>query len=277
MRLFLVFLLAALLSIPFLLRGKERGEGAAIAIEAPVEQSMGAAQDESSLASSFSEISRKAVTTAAEGASASTVTPAIDVKPASLRGVLLDEKGEPITKSEVRLLDYGGDLMSEFKSAMTDIQGLFAFTNLPPKVYVVAIRAKGSESVTKLATVTLNSGQEEFQTLFVDGNRTLTGAFPFSKSREWNHDTDKNVVVLQLYRAYGPEEMVACGVATTSHDEPELSGSFKFTHLQPDLYRLKVVVSAEGAYLEFEVDLSSSDQKLEPVQIEPSTQLLAAR
>jgi len=276
MRLFLVFLLAALLSIPFLLRGKEREELVAIPrVEAQVEHSTGLDQGGAILASSSSEASRLAVTTEAESAPRVSPIPAVGIRPASLRGVLLDATGEPMRKSEVRILVNGGVIMGNFKTAMTDIQGLFAFKDLAPARYEIAIRARGAEAVTKLSTVTLLSGQDGFETLFVDGSRTLSGAFSFSKN--WGYDTEGNGVVLHLYRAYGPEEIVACGVAVTAHDEPETSGSFKFTHLQPDVYRLKVVVYEEGHHLYYEVDLTSSDQKLEPFQIEPSTELLASR
>jgi hypothetical protein len=276
MRLFLFFLLAGLLSLPFLLRGKEREALVAIPkVEAQVEHSTDLDQGGAILASSSSETSRLAVTTDAESVPRVSPIPAVEIRPALLRGVLLDATGEPMRKSEVRILEHGGDLMGNFKTAMTDSHGLFAFKNLAPARYEIAIRARGAEAVTKLSTVTLSSGQEEFQTLFADGNRILSGAFSFSKN--WGYDTEGNGVVLHLYRGYGPEEMVACGVAVTAHDEPETSGSFKFTHLQPDVYLLRVLVSEEGHHLNYEVDLTSSDQNLGPFQIEPSTELLAAR
>jgi hypothetical protein len=199
------------------------------------------------------------------------------VFPGSVHGIFLDYDGNPLKKERLYLLRPDGDIIGEGFRVYSDDNGYFSFAEIPPGDWWICWKPKRSEIITKLQNVYVESEKDSTTTLLLEGTRTVTGRISFND--KWSPSLDQGGIRLILSPAYGPdrESVVARGWAFTDLSKPDKSGSFTMAGLRPDLYILKVVPFDEGDHLTLEIDLTQADVKMEPVFIDPSTELIAGR
>jgi hypothetical protein len=197
--------------------------------------------------------------------------------PGSIQGLFLDYDGNPLKKERLKIIRPSGDITGEGFGAYSDDNGYFSFSKIPPGEWWICWKPKRSETITKLQSLLVKSSEISTTTLLLEGSRTLIGRVSFND--RWTPSLDQGGIQLILSPALGPERdtIIARGWAITDLSNPEKSGSFTMSGLRPDLYRLKVIPFDEGDYLTLEIDLTQDDVQMEPVFIDPSTELIAGR
>ncbi len=195
----------------------------------------------------------------------------------SIQGLFLDYEGKPLKKERLKIIRPGEDITSEGFGVYSDKNGYFSFADVAIGEWWIYWKPKRSETVTKLQSVLVEPGRMCTLTLILEGSRTLAGRVSFND--KWSPSLDQGGIQVILYPAFGAgkDEIVARGWAITDLSKPEKSGSFTLAGLRPDLYRLKIIPFDEGDYLELEIDLTQEDVKMEPVFIDPTTELIAIK
>lgn len=185
------------------------------------------------------------------------------VPPGEIVGRVFDAKGTPLRAVQVRASLDPDDEQAHVGSGVSDREGWYRITRLPPGTYQLALRAAfESAGWTQLASVDVRSGETATVDLAYRGERTLRAAFEFASAWE---EMDRSMQTVLLRRADRRGEVVARSFAFTRHAEPWCSGDVTFTGLEPGLYLLEAwpFVEEHQVWTQ-EVDLTLADVDLEP-------------
>ncbi|MCY3002229.1 MAG: carboxypeptidase-like regulatory domain-containing protein [Planctomycetota bacterium] len=183
--------------------------------------------------------------------------------PGEIVGRVFDAKGAPLRAVQVRASLDPADDSAHAGNGVSDRDGWYRISRLPPGHYQLALRAAfESAGWTQLASVEVRSGETATVDLAYRGERTLRAAFEFAAAWE---EMDRSMQTVLLRRADRREEVVARSFAFTRHEEPWCSGDVTFTGLEPGLYVLEVWPFVEDHQVwSRELDLTLADVDLEP-------------
>lgn len=178
-------------------------------------------------------------------------------------GRVFDAKGAPLRAVQVRASLDPEDEHAFAGNGVSDRDGWYRISKLPPGNYELALRAAiESAGWTKLAHAEVRSGETATVDLAYRGERTLRAAFEFAAAWE---EMDRSMQSVLLRRAERRDDVIARNFAYTRHEEPWCSGDVTFTGLEPGLYVLEVWPFVEAHQVwSREVDLTLADVDLEP-------------
>lgn len=185
------------------------------------------------------------------------------VPPGEIVGRVFDAKGAPLRSVQVRASLDPEDEHAFAGNGVSDRDGWYRISKLPPGNYELALRAAfESAGWTKLAHAEVRSGETATVDLAYRGERTLRAAFEFAAAWE---EMDRSMQTVLLRRAERPDDVVARNFAYTRHEEPWCSGDVTFTGLEPGRYVLEVWPFVEAHQVwSRELDLTLADVDLEP-------------